>query len=45
MKEIIKKLQEEKGNEGTEETIAGAHVSEQEAVCMCVCVLTCPPSW
>ena len=32
MEEIIKKLQEEEGYEGTDEGIAGARVSEQEAV-------------
>jgi hypothetical protein len=32
IEEIIKKLQEEEGNKRTEEGIAGAHVSEQEAV-------------
>jgi hypothetical protein len=32
MEEIIKKLQEEDGNEETDEEIASAHVSEQEAV-------------
>jgi hypothetical protein len=32
LEEIIKKLQEEEGKEGTEETIAGARISEQEAV-------------
>jgi hypothetical protein len=32
IEEIIKKLQEEEGNERTEEGIAGARVSEQEAV-------------
>jgi hypothetical protein len=32
MEEIIKKLQEEEGNKETDEGIASAHVSEQEAV-------------
>ena len=32
MEEIIKKLREEEGYDGTDEGIAGARVSEQEAV-------------
>ena len=32
MEKIIKKLQEEEGNKGTEEMIAGARISKQEAV-------------
>ncbi len=35
IEEIIKKLQEKEGNKRTEEGIAGARVSEQEAVCVC----------
>ncbi len=32
MEEIIRKLQEEEGNKGTEEGIASAHASEHKAV-------------